>query len=98
MLQHALLGWRSAVLFCKHVYLGSNGEVYVCAHKLILLSMVSAGKSADAASSVELESDADESEDYQEDFEEEEAQAPSAAAQKKNGVQSGGSGAAGRKV
>lgn len=50
--------------------------------------MVSAGEAA-SASSVESESVADESEDYHEDFEEEEGQAP-AAAQKKNGLQSGG--------
>lgn len=60
---------------------------------------VPTGKVDDAASSVESESDAEQSEDYQEDFEEEEGQAPAtAAARKKNGLQSGGSGAAGRKV
>ena len=57
------------------------------------------GKDDDAASSVESESDAQESEEYQEDFEQEEGQAPAAAAaQKKNRLQSVGSGAAGRKV
>lgn len=54
------------------------------------------GKPEDAASSVE--SDTEGSEDYQEDFEEEEGQASAAPAQKKNGLQSRGSGAVGRKV
>ena len=60
---------------------------------------VSVGKDADAASSVESESDGEESEEYQEDFEEEQEQTPaSTTGQKKNGVQSGSSRAAGRKV
>lgn len=61
---------------------------------------VPTGKTDDAASSVESDSDAEESEDYQEDFEAEEGQAPAAAAaQKKNVLQSGGSGVvAGHKV
>lgn len=47
---------------------------------------------------MESESDAEGSEDYQEDFEVEEEQSPSLAEQKKNSLRPVGSGIAGRKV
>ena len=52
------------------------------------LQNVVAGKKVNAAFSVDSESEVEGSEDYQEDFEDEEAQTPAPAVLKKNGSQS----------